>query len=665
MTAVFGEVNGTGNINFTIQHTDIAKLADGSFVAVYLFVSDDGSMVVPQQKFINKDGSILNTNIALAPKVTLESGYSFSDSGINIEVLDSGRYVITLQSIREIVDRSPIYKNHSLLFAANGVMVHREEPFASQIGLNIETHATDDAGFAVLNFSETGAITFDKMSAFGTKQNELFLGGLDNYTDSTTVALADAKIAVFRQTVSDDAKISLHIVDTKFSATLNIPTAEVTLDNTANNLTAFALDNGNILLAYHDETGIKSRIYDAQTLSFGPETAVKNATYFRSFLSDIEFTQLSDDTVLMHVATRPGIPLDETFVQKFSSDDGTKIGQPIPITTEAFSNSQYNEPTTATIIGTDDGGFLIAGSGSSTSGPDERPGFSVTTYWQGTSADDIELMHEAGSFDAQDGNDFVQGTDGDDIIIGGSGADILNGAGGNDTLYADIINEYAFGSFFDRLSGGDGDDVLINVSGDSHMSGGEGNDTIKGGDALDTAYGGAGNDLISTGFGNDKVYAGGGQDLVFGGMGDDILEAGVGKDVMFGGGGVDLLVGDGGRDRLFGGQGNDIINGGGGIDIIRGGDGSDIMTGGTGADRFVFIGDGPDPLQSFSNEFDIITDFTLGEDRIFLKGLTTASGFGDLEIEAEGAGAVIFVGGREIQVNGIDGALSADDFVFS
>ncbi|HYD96861.1 MAG TPA: cadherin domain-containing protein, partial [Noviherbaspirillum sp.] len=73
-----------------------------------------------------------------------------------------------------------------------------------------------------------------------------------------------------------------------------------------------------------------------------------------------------------------------------------------------------------------------------------------------------------------------------------------------------------------------------------------------------------------------------------------------------------------GADSLVGTSNADTINGRGGNDTIRGGSGKDTITGGGGNDTFVYLATTDSPR---SSNWDIITDFTKGSDRIDLTAL--------------------------------------------
>jgi serralysin len=123
-------------------------------------------------------------------------------------------------------------------------------------------------------------------------------------------------------------------------------------------------------------------------------------------------------------------------------------------------------------------------------------------------------------------------------------------------------------------------------------------DTFIGNLGADVRYGTIWNDiLVGTNYA-DKIYGSLGDDTIRGSQGDDILEGGQGRD---------LLYGDRGDDRIHGGANEDLISGG---------LGRDLLVGGTERDTFIFQRN-----QSLLNgEYDIITDFEVGIDKIQMQG---------------------------------------------
>lgn len=106
---------------------------------------------------------------------------------------------------------------------------------------------------------------------------------------------------------------------------------------------------------------------------------------------------------------------------------------------------------------------------------------------------------------------------------------------------------------------------------------------------------------------------------------------------LTGGAGADILYGIGGDDRLFGGAGDDILSDG---------TGEDTLTGGAGADVFVL---------NFDGLTDVITDFTLGEDRIDLSGWPMVRSRSQLTMEMTTTGMRITYGDEVLIVQSVDG----------
>ncbi|MDK3159238.1 alkaline phosphatase D family protein [Kamptonema cortianum] len=171
----------------------------------------------------------------------------------------------------------------------------------------------------------------------------------------------------------------------------------------------------------------------------------------------------------------------------------------------------------------------------------------------------------------------------------------------------------------DLLTGTPADDEIFGLSGDDTLFGQAGNDTLLGNQGNDFLFGGVGNDLLWGGKGEDRIFGDRGNDTLHGNQGNDSINGNDGDDVIYGGKGNDTLRGGKGNDRLFGDDGEDYLYG----DL-----GSDTLTGGLGRDVFaIATRSGGSSLA----DADVITDFTLGEDRIFLQdGLR----FQDLQITA-------------------------------
>ena len=155
--------------------------------------------------------------------------------------------------------------------------------------------------------------------------------------------------------------------------------------------------------------------------------------------------------------------------------------------------------------------------------------------------------------------------------------------------------------------------------------------------ATTSVYGGTGKDKIIGGIGNDLIYGGGGNDKLSGWGGSDRVYGGDGNDRLYGQQGNDSLYGGSGNDKLYASTDDDVLDGGSGNDILNGGQGADTATGGSGADKFEFkTGDLMDwdnlsgSWISKSNQLDLITDFTVGTDRIEFDNFANVDSMSDL-----------------------------------
>ncbi|MEG5170681.1 DUF4347 domain-containing protein [Microcoleus sp. B3-D7] len=232
-------------------------------------------------------------------------------------------------------------------------------------------------------------------------------------------------------------------------------------------------------------------------------------------------------------------------------------------------------------------------------------------------------------FGSNNGNIF-DGKSGDDNLYGGDSSDILNGNKGNDFISGAKDDDILFGD--------EGNDIIVGEFGNDLSNGGKGNDSLNGSEGNDIIYGNKNDDFIDGGKDDDTLLGSKGNDIMLGSQGDDYLFGNQGSDTICGGEGNDLISGDEGadivggcegNDTIYGGEDNDTLLGGKGDDIIYGDLGNDSLIGGSGNDIFVLkAGQG----------FDIIADFTGGQDLI---GLSGGLSFGQLEITQNTQGTLI------------------------
>ncbi|WP_191488042.1 serralysin family metalloprotease [Pseudomonas sp. FEN] len=131
-----------------------------------------------------------------------------------------------------------------------------------------------------------------------------------------------------------------------------------------------------------------------------------------------------------------------------------------------------------------------------------------------------------------------------------------------------------------------------------------------------SVWDGGGNDTLDfSGFTqNQKINLHAGSFSDVGGMlGNISIAQGVTLENAIGGSGNDLLIGNDVANELRGGAGNDILFGAGGADKLWGGSGSDTFV-------FAAVSD------SAPNATDRIMDFSSGQDKIDLSGITHGAG---------------------------------------
>uniref|UniRef100_UPI000AD98260 beta strand repeat-containing protein n=1 Tax=Pseudomonas sp. Q12-87 TaxID=177989 RepID=UPI000AD98260 len=235
--------------------------------------------------------------------------------------------------------------------------------------------------------------------------------------------------------------------------------------------------------------------------------------------------------------------------------------------------------------------------------------------------------------------------------------------GGSDSAAVGI--SYQAGN---TLTGTSGDDVLLAGNGDNVLNAGDGNDILSAGSGNNTLHGGAGNDLLYSGTGNDLLDGGTGTDTAsYAHAGSAVTvnlgllaaqnTLGAGTDTLssienlVGSNFNDTLTGDGASNRIDGGLGHDVLNGGGGDDLLIGGLGNNTLTGGSGADTFQW--------QAGNSGHDVITDFTLGTDKLDLSQLLqgengSAASLDDyLHFTVSGSGASVMT---SIDISAVAGA---------
>lgn len=194
---------------------------------------------------------------------------------------------------------------------------------------------------------------------------------------------------------------------------------------------------------------------------------------------------------------------------------------------------------------------------------------------------------------------------GDDEIISTTGVNRIAGEAGNDKITLGMDKNF--------VEGGSGNDTIISgpslgfADGNlSYIDGGTGTDKVDFSNLQESII----VDLDRRFFRNEDADFGFllNVESVVGTNYNDIIEASKWGNVIDGGGGNDIIRAGKGNDAVFGGAGDDEVDGQSGVDIL---------TGGSGRDYFQFSS-GVADIGKTATKCDTITDFTSGEDRIFL-----------------------------------------------
>ncbi|WP_151718344.1 calcium-binding protein [Gemmobacter serpentinus] len=284
-------------------------------------------------------------------------------------------------------------------------------------------------------------------------------------------------------------------------------------------------------------------------------------------------------------------------------------------------------------------------------GNDTLNGFNMAErYLYGGGGDDVlnTFAPYSGELHGGSGRDHLTST-GDAttevLLDGGTGADTMNGGNGRDIFIVDnlrdVVNETYVPDFDNEPN--PRDEVRASVT---WALGTSVEDLTLTGKAK---INGTGNALANTIAGNSAA------NTIDGKGGNDQITGGGGKDVLFGRGGNDKLMGGTGNDRLSGGDGRDTLMGGAGADTLAGDKGNDSLTGGAGRDVFVF---------GRSDGRDMVTDFTIGEDRLSFTG---ASNMKALKLLAIGSDVQVSFGTTVVVVEDVSlqALKAAGNFVFA
>ncbi|MGE0746053.1 MAG: Ig-like domain-containing protein [Rhodospirillales bacterium] len=638
-------VNATTSSNQ--QHSYVAGLAGGGFVAVYNDLSQSGgdisSYAIRARRF---DGS----GSAVGSEFLVNSTTSGAQQEASVAGLAGGGFVVVWEDhssgtwSRDVKGR---------VFDASGSAVGGEftvNTTTTDTQNHPEVAALPTGGFVVVwgdvHFNtgvseyDTGEVRGQEFDADGDKVGSEFL------VNTTTAGVQmNPHIAVFddgRFVVAWRDNNDTGAVTTAWDGRAQLFIAENAVTPPELVSTAPADDAGDVAAA----ADIVLTFDEDVIAGTGSITIVNadDADDSRVLAADGAQVTFDGDTVTLDPAA--DLRIGERYYVLVGDEAVTDLlGTPFAGIADPTTFNFSIGPDEAEVVPGEDGDTHLGTTGADT----VSAGAGTDTIVAGAGADSLDAGSGDDSVSAGPGNDTVAGGSGDDWIDGGAGADSMDGGSGADAI--------AGGSGNDTILGGLGDDSIDGGGGQDSIAGGNGADTILGGEGDDTIDGGAGDDSIIGAAGQDTVVAGSGDDSVDGDVGNDDLAGGLGSDVLIGGDGDDTLDGGNGDDSLSGGSGGDELVGGLGADTLNGGADDDDLYGGAGNDVFVLAaGCGDDTIHDYAADRDQVdlSAFAFADFAAVLAA--TAYAGGDSTIDLGGGHSVVLVG---VTLSGAD----ADSFV--
>lgn len=498
----------------------------------------------------------------------------------SVAALDNGGFVVTWQDSQPLnppdADESGAVR--AQIYTATGTKVGSEFLVNTTTdGDQYETSATGLAGGNFLiTWQDTSGATSDTrgqiFTAAGAKVGGEFVLQADTagqQTEAEVERLGTGFVAVWTDTSSAGDASGTSVVARIFDGSGAALTGEILVNtSTAGNqqrAAAAALIGGGFVVTWDDNTvdgsgyGVRAQIFDAAGAKLGGEIAVSGPTNGDQWFADV--TGLPGGGFMIAWTDASGTGPDTSgqavMAQVFDASGNKVDGQFVINTT--YQDDQALPALTL------------------------RTNGEVVAAWQDPAGwYDHELLIKQQRL-ADGPTD--PGTN--DTLTGTNGADTLDGRNGNDTLIGGLGN--------DSLYGGAGDDILRGGMGSDYLSGGLGNDTadwsdLKAGVSVYVDL--AGDYAYQTDGVNDYLQ------LI------ENVRGSKAGDEIHGDDNANKVRGESGNDLIFGAGGDDVLQGDGGDDTINGGAGYDVMSGGAGVDTFVF---------DETPEGDFIADWQAGE----------------------------------------------------
>jgi Ca2+-binding RTX toxin-like protein len=601
----------------------ITSLAGGGFVAAWLdYSGGEGGDILGRVKARLYDAA----GTALSPEFPVSAEVADGQSNPTVAALPGGGFVVGWNGLIETGpgDNGTIGVK-ARLFDSSGAPVGDEFPIAADGAGGQQLLGVIPLGddrFAV-SWRETGAGAGESVllrifdGAGAPSGDPLAIG---TFPSAIEVVTAELKGGGFIVSWADPGTGTATNIRAQLLDAAGMRLGDEILVNTATHgrqaVPAVAtLENGGFVISWTDESGeggdssrsgIKARLFDADGQAVTGEFLVNSETSDTQQLSGIAALDGGGFVVSWQDWSGQGGDSSPPAIKGQVFDAaGVRDGGELLVNT-TVDGAQFT-PVIASLEGNR---FVVSWADTSPDGADPSGSgikaqvFALTGAGVPTSGDDLLDFS-----DAEAGQE-VHALGGDDVIRPSSFADLIDGSTGYDKV---------------DYSGSDAGVAVFLARVDRYGVGGQLPGSEAGGyDVPGAASGDSRGDVYAS---IEHVVGSGFDDLVFGHGAGTAADLGAGNDVfdnhhpsqagdrVYGGAGNDWIWTGGGADRLFGGAGDDHLHGEEGQDLLSGAAGDDVLEGGGGADTYRYRPDDPG--------HDVILGFTIGEDRIELRGEVT------------------------------------------
>jgi Ca2+-binding RTX toxin-like protein len=627
----------------------IAALAGGGYVVTWTSSGQDGSGSGIYAQRYAADGS------AQGGETRINTTTAGDQLDTAVAALAGGGYVVTWASWNQVGNAGDIYAQR---YAADGSTVGGETRINTTVA-NAQTAprvaGIADGGYVITWVSDGqdgryGGIYSQRFAANGSAVGAETL--VNTTTDShqaspTIAALAGGGWVIGWDVDWADVFVQRYAADGSTAGGETLIGAGTIGSNWQPAITALA--GGGYLVTWATfnwetyDNDIHAQRYAADGTAVGVETCV-NTTIGGEQHGPVATALADGGYVITWTSDFQDGSGSGIYAQRYAADGSAVAGETLINITTA------NDQNFPAITTTADGGYVITWTSTDGSGDGiyserfDANGLRASHPTLIGGIEDDVLRLDANSDGAElnggGGNDTLAGGSHADLLIGGTGQDSMEGGLGNDTYIVDdagdVVSEAANEGIDKVMSsisytlGANVENLVLTGAAAINGTGNSLNNVIVGNAADNVITGGAGADTLTGGLGNDTYSVDDAGDVVSEAVNEGFdkvmscisftLGANLENLTLTGTAAINA-TGNELNNVIVGNAAANIIAGGLGADTLTGGLGADTLTGGGGADRFVYALTTTAESGVTAGTRDVITDFTVGVDRIDLSAI--------------------------------------------